>query len=109
MANELQGKRIAFLAADGVEQVELTEPWEAVEAAGAEPVLLSLEPGEIQASTTSTRGTPSRSTRRSQRPIRPTSTASSCRAASPIPTSCAATRTRSGSSGASSSRGCPSA
>jgi protease I len=49
MANELQGKKIAFLAADGVEQVELTEPWEAVEDAGAEPVLLSLEPGEIQA------------------------------------------------------------
>jgi protease I len=49
MANELQGKRIAFLAADGVEQVELTEPWKAVEKAGAEPVLLSLEAGEIQA------------------------------------------------------------
>jgi protease I len=48
MANELQGKRIAFLAADGVEQVELTEPWKAVEKAGAEPVLLSLESGEIQ-------------------------------------------------------------
>ena len=27
MANELTGKKIAFLAADGVEQVELTEPW----------------------------------------------------------------------------------
>jgi protease I len=49
MANELQGKKIAFLAADGVEQVELTEPWKAVEKAGAEPVLLSLESGEIQA------------------------------------------------------------
>jgi protease I len=44
----LQGKRIAFLATDGVEQVELTDPWEAVEEAGAEPVLVSLEPGEIQ-------------------------------------------------------------
>ena len=49
MANELQGKKIAFLAADGVEQVELTEPWKAVEEAGGEPVLLSLEAGEIQA------------------------------------------------------------
>jgi protease I len=49
MANELQGKKIAFLAADGVEQVELTEPWKAVEKAGAEPVLLSLESGEVQA------------------------------------------------------------
>jgi protease I len=48
MANELQGKRIAFLAADGVEQVELTEPWQAVEQAGGEPELISLERGEIQ-------------------------------------------------------------
>ena len=48
MANELQGKRIAFLAADGVEQVELTEPWKAVEEAGGEPELLSIEAGEIQ-------------------------------------------------------------
>ncbi len=48
MANELQGKRIAFLAADGVEQVELTEPWQAVEQAGGEPELISLESGEIQ-------------------------------------------------------------
>ena len=48
MPNELQGKRIAFLAADGVEQVELTEPWKAVEAAGGEPELLSIEAGQIQ-------------------------------------------------------------
>jgi protease I len=48
MANELQGKKIAFLAADGVEQVELTEPWKAVEQAGGEPELLSIESGEIQ-------------------------------------------------------------
>jgi protease I len=49
MANELQGKRIAFLAADGVEQVELTEPWKAVEQAGGRPELISIESGEIQA------------------------------------------------------------
>lgn len=48
MGNELQGKRIAFLATDGVEQVELTEPWKAVEQAGGEPELISLERGEIQ-------------------------------------------------------------
>ena len=48
MANELQGMRIAFMAADGVEQVELTEPWKAVEEAGGEPELVSLESGEIQ-------------------------------------------------------------
>jgi protease I len=48
MGNQLQGKRIAFVAADGVEQIELTEPWKAVEEAGAEPELLSVEEGEIQ-------------------------------------------------------------
>ena len=50
MANELQGKRIAFLVAlEGTEQVELTDPWEAVEAAGGTPELVSTEAGEIQA------------------------------------------------------------
>ena len=45
---KLDGKKIAFLATDGVEQVELTEPRKAVEAEGAETELLSLESGEIQ-------------------------------------------------------------
>ena len=49
MANELQGKKIAFLATDGVEQVELMEPWKAIESAGGEPELLSIKPGKIQA------------------------------------------------------------
>lgn len=44
----LQNKTIAFLATDGVEQVELTDPWKAVEEAGAKPVLVSLEKGSIQ-------------------------------------------------------------
>jgi protease I len=44
----LDGKRVAFLATDGVEQIELTEPWRAVEQAGGEPELVSLEDGEIQ-------------------------------------------------------------
>jgi protease I len=48
VAGELQGKRIAFLATDGVEQVEYTEPRKAVEQAGATAHLVSLEPGEIQ-------------------------------------------------------------
>ena len=46
---QLQGKKIAFLATDMVEQVELTEPWKAVEEAGGKPELLSIESGEIQA------------------------------------------------------------
>ncbi|WP_128801495.1 MULTISPECIES: type 1 glutamine amidotransferase domain-containing protein [unclassified Streptomyces] len=42
--------RIAFLTApEGVEQVELTEPWRAVQDAGHEPVLVSTKSGEIQA------------------------------------------------------------
>ena len=49
MAEKLSGKRVAFLAAKGVEQVELTEPWKAVEAEGGNPELISLEEGQIQA------------------------------------------------------------
>src|SRR6187551_719746 len=48
MANELQGLKIAFLATDGVEQVELTEPWKAVEKAGGTPELISISENEIQ-------------------------------------------------------------
>jgi deglycase len=48
MANELQGKKIAFLATDMVEQVELTEPWKAVQKAGGQTELVSLKPGKIQ-------------------------------------------------------------
>ena len=46
---KLQGKTIAFIATDMVEEVELTEPWKAVEAAGGTPELISLKTGEIQA------------------------------------------------------------
>jgi protease I len=48
MGTELNGKRIAFLATDGVEEVELIEPWKAVQEAGGTPELVSLEQGEIQ-------------------------------------------------------------
>jgi protease I len=50
MADELTGKTIAFAVAnEGIEQVELTEPWKAVEAAGGTPRLISLESGKVQA------------------------------------------------------------
>src|SRR5918994_174200 len=50
MADKLQGKRIAFVVApEGTEQVELTEPWKAVEDAGGTPELLSPDAGEVQA------------------------------------------------------------
>ena len=49
MSGELNGKKVAFLAADGVEQVELDEPRKAVEQAGAETAVVSISDGEIQA------------------------------------------------------------
>jgi protease I len=49
MANELSGRRVAILAAAGVEQVELVEPRKALENAGATITLLSLETGPLQA------------------------------------------------------------
>jgi len=49
MADELRGRVVAILAADGVEQVELEQPRQAVEQAGARTELLSIKSGEIQA------------------------------------------------------------
>ncbi len=47
---DLDGKTIAFLVAtEGIEQIELTEPWSAVEEAGGTPKLLSVESGKVQA------------------------------------------------------------
>ncbi len=50
MASELSGKKVAFIVAqEGVEQVELTAPWEAVRDAGASVELLAPEAGTVQA------------------------------------------------------------
>jgi len=50
MESQLDGQKIAFLVArEGVEEVELTEPWKAVGQAGAIPQLLAPEAGEVQA------------------------------------------------------------
>lgn len=50
MAGQLQGTRVAVLVANsGVEQVELTRPWDAVKEAGGELDLLAPDPGEVQA------------------------------------------------------------
>ncbi|GAA4295277.1 type 1 glutamine amidotransferase domain-containing protein [Mycobacterium paraffinicum] len=49
MAKELEGKKVAILAADGVEKVEFEQPRAALEEAGAQVELLSLKAGEIQA------------------------------------------------------------
>ncbi|MFG3441022.1 type 1 glutamine amidotransferase domain-containing protein [Nonomuraea sp. NPDC047897] len=46
----MHGKTIAFLVApEGVEQIELTEPWKSVKQAGGTPKLISTESGQIQA------------------------------------------------------------
>jgi protease I len=49
MAEEISGKRIAFLTAnEGVEQIELTRPWDDVKQAGGKPELIALEGGDVQ-------------------------------------------------------------
>src|SRR2546423_11478984 len=45
---KLAGKKVAVIAADMVERVELVEPRKALDDAGAETHLISMEPGEIQ-------------------------------------------------------------
>ena len=50
MSDRLEGKTVAFVVAnEGIEQVELTEPWKAVEEAGGNPVLIAPQSGEAQA------------------------------------------------------------
>ena len=49
MTTSIKGKRVAFLATDGVEEVEYTEPRKAVENAGGHAELISIKDGEIQA------------------------------------------------------------
>ena len=50
MAHDLSGTKAAFLVApEGIEQVELTEPWKAFQEAGAETHLISTDSGEVQA------------------------------------------------------------
>ena len=49
MVENLNGHTIAFVASNGVEQVELTAPWEAVKEAGATPVLVSDQKDSITA------------------------------------------------------------
>ena len=48
MSSQLHGRKVAFLATDGVEQVEFTAPWNALKEAGAEVKLLSDKTGVIQ-------------------------------------------------------------
>ena len=49
MAASMQGRKIAILATDGVEEVEITEPIKALKEAGAQVTVVSPKPGQIQA------------------------------------------------------------
>ncbi len=49
MTTSIKGKRVAFLATDGVEEVEYVQPRKAVEEAGGRAELVSLDSGRIQA------------------------------------------------------------
>ena len=104
MSDELNGKRIAFLVAnEGVEQVELTEPAKAIREAGGEVDLIApadeAGPG-LQPPRQGRHLRARQDGRRGRR--RPITTAWSCPAASPTPTSCARDRPRSSSCGPSS-------
>lgn len=47
---DMAGRRVAFMTAnEGVEQVELTQPWDAVERAGGQPILIAPDAGKVQA------------------------------------------------------------
>jgi protease I len=48
MAQDLKGMKVAILVAEGFEQVELTEPKKALEAAGAQTVIVSPAQGQVQ-------------------------------------------------------------
>jgi protease I len=46
--HNITGKKVAFLLTDGVEQVELTSPWQAVKDAGGVPTLVAPGSGRLQ-------------------------------------------------------------
>lgn len=48
MKKDLSGKKVAILIADGFEQVEMTEPREALENAGAQTEIISIKDGEVK-------------------------------------------------------------
>ena len=48
MADKLSGKKVAILAVDGFEEIELTKPRAALEEAGAQTSVVSIKPGKIQ-------------------------------------------------------------
>ena len=90
MAGDLNGRRVAILAADGVERVELEQPRRALDDAGARTTLLSIHDGEIAARNHDLEDAGTFTVDRLVDGVsRTTSTRWSCRAARSTPTSCA--------------------
>ena len=90
MPGELDGRRVAILAADGVERVELEQPRYALDRAGAGTTLLSIHDGEIAARNHDLEDAGTFTVDRwSATCHRTTSTRWSCRAARSTRTSCA--------------------
>ncbi|MEZ5258864.1 MAG: hypothetical protein R2705_18810 [Ilumatobacteraceae bacterium] len=95
MNTALNGRTIAFLVAnEGIEQIELTEPWDAVERSGGRPVLIAPAVGKVQAYEHLDAADTSRRPSPWPTPIPPTTRPSSFRVGSPIPTSCGPTQPR---------------
>ena len=87
--------KVAVLATDGVEQVELDRPWQALEEAGAEPELVSLEAGTITAYEHIDKGDTKKVDADGEPTPTPTTTRRSCcPAGSSTATSCGPTPTR---------------
>ena len=98
MTAQLQDRRIAFLTAnEGVEQVELTEPWEAVKRAGGTPVLVAPQVGKVQAFNHLDKADTFEASIAAGTPTPVTTTGSSCPVASPTRTNCARSPTPFGS------------
>ena len=95
MASELSGTRVAFLTAnEGVEQVELTAPWQAVKDAGGTPELLAPQAGEVQGFNHVDKAETFTAHRPCATPTRSTTPRWCCPAAWSMPTSCGWCRRR---------------
>ena len=107
MPGKLEGKKVAILATDGVEQVEFTEPRDASRRRARRSTSSRSSRSRSRASTTWTRARPSASTCRCRTRTPATTTRSCCRAASRTPTLCEPMTTPSRSCTSSSSRASP--
>ena len=91
MGTNIKGKKIAILATDGFEQIELTEPKKSLEKAGAKVEILSIKEGMIKGWTRPTGAPASKSTASSAAPAPPSTTLSFSPAARSTPINSAPT------------------